>query len=310
MSTPQPANKILIIDDDSEIRALLQNILEGAGYRVDMAPDGRAGLDKVMKDAPDLLILDVEMPVMNGWEVVKHIKGHNILRHLPILMLTSLSQSANKIYGLDLGADDYLTKPFDIKEVLARVRSALRRSSADLEANPLTRLPGNSCIEREIVARIQDGGPLSVLYADLNNFKAFNDRYGFPRGDKIILEIARILVMHAQPGDFVGHVGGDDFIVISTPERSEEYSRRVIKDFDAVAPTYYDPEDQARGGIDIANRHGQTTFFPFVGVALGIVTNEHRPLDSIGQIGGLGAEMKHFAKAPGKSSYAFDRRTN
>jgi len=310
MTKDSHGRRILIVDDDPEVRALLQDVLEGEGFHVDIAVNGRQGLDLILSAAPDLVLLDIEMPVMNGWEVVRLIKGHTLLRHLPVLLLTSLNQTDHKVRGIDLGADDYLTKPFNIPEVMARVRGALKRVSVALEANPLTRLPGNNSIEQEISARIRAEVEFAVLYADLNNFKAFNDRYGFLRGDKLIQETARILLDAANGEDFVGHVGGDDFIVVSVPDRAEDYCRRVIETFDAMVPDHYDAEDLARGGVELADRQGKLKFFPLVGIAIGGVTNAHRPLTSIGQVSGLGAETKKYAKAAGKSAFAFDRRTD
>ncbi|MBI3507628.1 MAG: response regulator [Proteobacteria bacterium] len=308
-STGAPT-RVLVTDDDPHIRSLLQELLEVAGYLVDTATNGKEGLEKVVRDPPDLLLLDVEMPIMTGWEVLQRIKSDVLLRHLPVLMLTSLSQIQDKVHGLDLGADDYLTKPFNVPELLARVRGALKRTRTELEANPLSRLPGNNSIEREVSARIAAGAKFFVLYADLNNFKAFNDRYGFQRGDRIIQETARILLAAVQPGDFVGHVGGDDFIVVTTPERAEAFCDKAIREFDSVAPSHYDPEDRQREFIEIQDRQGVLTKFPFVGIAIGGVTNVHRPLTSVGQVSMLGAEMKKFAKKPGRSAYAFDRRTD
>ena len=311
---PEPAAaapaRILVTDDDPHIRALLQDVLESDGYLVDTAVHGKEAVEKVYRLPPDLMLLDVEMPEMTGWEVVAKIRSDALLQNLPVLMLTSLAGSDDKIHGLDLGANDYLTKPFNPGELLARVRGVLKRTRSQIEANPLSRLPGNNAIEREINARIASGARFSVLYADLNNFKAFNDRYGFNRGDQIIIKTAQILIAARQEGDFVGHVGGDDFIVVTTSERSEAVARKIIAEFEAMSPALYDPEDRTRGFIQVADRQGKQADFPFVGVAIGAVTNDHRPLTSIGQISALGAEMKKFAKRNPRSSYAVDRRTN
>ena len=307
-STPATV-RVLITDDDANIRALLQDVLETVGYMVDTACDGQEALEKITRQPPDLVLLDVEMPIMTGWEVVSKLKADALLQHVPVLMLTSLSRAEDKIQGLDLGADDYLTKPFNAGELLARVRSSLKRKRGDLEANPLSRLPGNIAIEREINARIASGAKFAVLYADLNNFKAFNDRYGFKRGDEVIQKTAQILLAARAIGDFVGHVGGDDFILVTTLEHAEPACSKVVADFEAMAPSLYDPEDKARGFIEVVDRKGVLSTFPFVGVAIGAVTNERRPLTAIGQISALGAEMKKVAKRTVRSSYAFDKRT-
>ncbi|MBI4422340.1 MAG: response regulator [Elusimicrobia bacterium] len=311
MAEPSAAStRILVTDDDANIRSLLQDVLESFGYQVDTACDGQEALEKIMRQPPDLVLLDVEMPYMTGWEVVGKLKGDTLLQHLPVLMLTSLSRAEDKIQGLELGADDYLTKPFNPGELLARVRGALRRKTAGLEANPLSRLPGNVSIEREIAARIESKARFAVLYGDLNNFKAFNDHYGFKRGDEVIQKTAQILLAARIQGDFVGHVGGDDFIMVTTLEHAEPACQKIVADFEAIAPALYDEAERAQGYIEVADRSGNMSRFAFVGIAIGVVTNEIRPLTSIGQISALGAEMKKFAKRTPRSSYAFDRRTN
>lgn len=308
MSDPRTTINILIADDNMAIRDLLQGILESAGYTVTAKEDGMQALASIKEKAPDLVLLDVEMPEMTGWEVVQQLRADPVLEHLPVLFLTSKSQTQDRVQGLDLGADDYLTKPFNVQELLARVRNTLKRHRIELEANPLSQLPGNVSIERAINERIQAGEKFTVLYADLNNFKAFNDRYGFQRGDRIIQEAAKVLLAARGPGDFVGHIGGDDFIVVTVPERAEQVCQKIIHDFDAAAPGHYDPEDRAKGFIDVTDRQGKMTQFPLVGIAIGGVTNQHRPITSIGQISAIGAEMKKFAKQSIKSAYAIDRR--
>lgn len=303
------ATRVLIVDDDPALRALIEEVLRLDGYQVEAAADGKAALERVAHAPPDLVLLDVEMPGLGGWEVLRRIKSDTLLRHLPVVMLTSQAEAGSKVQGLDLGADDYVTKPFHVAEFLARVRGVLRRTRRDLEANPLSRLPGNVSIEREIAARLASGARFAVLYADLNNFKAFNDRYGFRRGDALIRETARVLLETRAPGDFVGHIGGDDFIVVTAADSAETFCRKAIAAFDAAAPSHYDAEDRARGGIEVKGRQGRVARFPLAGLAIGGVSNARRPLESVGQISALGAEMKLFAKRSGSSAFAFDRRT-
>lgn len=308
MEERKAAQCILVTDDDPGVRALLQQVLESAGYRVDTAVNGEEALAKVARSVPDLLLLDIDMPILSGWEVVRRIKSDTLLRHLPVLLLTSLSQMQDKVQGLDLGADDYLTKPFEVAELLARVRGALKRSLYDLEANPLSRLPGNNSIEREINERLRSGVRFSVLYADINQFKAFNDRYGFIRGDRLIQETAGILLAAREAGDFVGHVGGDDFVILTTPERAVRLCQKTIEAFDRAVVSHYDPADRERGFIEVADRKGRSSRIPLSGIAIGGISNAQRPLTSLGQISALGAEMKGFAKRTIRSAFAFDRR--
>jgi PleD family two-component response regulator len=302
---------ILVADDEDAITTMLREALQAAGYGVVLARNGLEALEHIRREPPDLVVLDIEMPKMNGYEVCQNVKSDTFLRHIPVMMLTALGGVDRKVTGLEQGADDYLTKPFEMAELLARIRTLLRRTRLGLEANPLTRLPGNVTIENEIVNRIQKDSPFAVLYVDLNDFKAYNDTYGFVKGDDVIRETARVLLTQSEPcKGFVGHIGGDDFVVIALPEEAEGLSQKIIEAFDAKAPEFYEPADQSRGFVETTDRRGQVTRFPLLSMAIGVVTNQLRPITSLGEVSKIGAEMKHFAKekkAKG-SGYAIDRR--
>lgn len=302
---------ILVADDEDTQLALLREALESFSYEVQTARDGVEALARIEERAPDLIVLDVKMPQMDGYAVCERVKSDVVLRHIPVLMLTAQTGTQAKVKGLEYGADDYLTKPFEFEELNARIRSLLRRARQDLEANPLTRLPGNITIEKEIRHRLDAQAPLAVLYADLNSFKAYNDVYGFVKGDEVIRETARVLRRIAEPdGAFIGHIGGDDFIVLTTPEHAEPLSSKILQAFDASAPGFYTPEDRARGFITTKDRRGAETRYPLLSMAIGIVTNQYRKHLSYGQVSAIGSEMKRYAKEHRDqgSFYAVDRR--
>lgn len=303
--------KILIADDEDTIVNMLEEYLEAARYHVITARDGEEALKQIEKSKPDIVLLDVQMPIMDGFEVCRRIKSDVFLRHIPVILLTAQSATQQKVTGLEHGADDYVTKPFDIDELSARIRTILRRTELGLEANPLTRLPGNVAIEKEILRRIELKVPFAVLYIDLNSFKAYNDTYGFVKGDDVIRETARVILSAAQgEDDFIGHIGGDDFIVISEPERCEALCQRITQSFDAKSPQFYSDEDRAKGFVVTTDRRGRTAQFPLLSVAIGVVTNQWRVISSLGEVSAIGAEMKHFAKENKEkgSAYAIDRR--
>jgi PleD family two-component response regulator len=302
---------ILVADDEDAMVLMLRDALRGADYEVVVAHNGEEAIDKLRENPPDLVLLDVKMPKMSGVDVCRQIKSDVFLRHIPVMLLTAQAGTSHKVAGLEQGADDYLTKPFDLSELIARIRTLLRRTRLGLEANPLTRLPGNVTIETEILARIQNKTAFAVLYVDLNSFKAYNDTYGFVKGDDVIRETARLLLTQsALTQGFVGHIGGDDFVVLSSPEHAEALSQTIIKAFDAKVPGFYTPEDQARGYVESKDRKGVAARFPLLSMAIGVVTNQHRPIESLGEVSKIGAEMKHFAKENKDkgSAYAIDRR--
>ncbi|MBI2104849.1 MAG: response regulator [Candidatus Omnitrophica bacterium] len=309
----QPVKQILVADDDPDLRDILRSVLEPAGFSVTEAEDGAAALDAIRRRPPDLLILDYMMPQVTGPEVCRQLKQDTLLRHVPIIMLTGKSELQDKVDGIDAGADDYLIKPFEPAELLARVRMVLRRTITDLEANPLTRLPGNVSIQRELERRIASGGAYAVCYLDLDRFKAFNDHYGFKRGDEVIQRTAEILLkaVKAQgaPGDFVGHIGGDDFIAVTTRDRVDALCEAVIQAFDAMVPQLYDAEDRARGHLLHTDRKGQQVKVPPLSISIAVVTNEGGKVTHPGQIAKIGAELKAYAKQFDRSLYVKERRT-
>ena len=303
---------ILVADDDPDLRDILRSILESAGYRVVEASDGEMALEAIRTGHPDLVILDYTMPRMEGPQVCQELKRDLLLRHLPIIMLTGRGETHDKVAGINAGADDYLVKPFEPQELLARVRMVLRRTSQELEANPLTRLPGNVSIQREIEERLAREMPIAVCYCDLNHFKAFNDHYGFERGDQIIRMTSQILLeavkRHGHAADFIGHIGGDDFVVVTTPDRAEAICQTIISRFDADIPWLYDEADRTRGTLEYVDRRGQTVTVGLLSIAIAVVTNRERRLTHFGQVAAMSAELKTLAKRMETSSYVMDRR--
>jgi len=309
---PPPAQTILVTDDDPDLRDILRSVLEPGGFQVIEAADGQAALALVHDKRPDLIILDCNMPRMDGLQVCAALKQDLLLRHIPIIMLTGRGELTDKVHGLDTGVDDYLVKPFEPQELLARVRMVLRRTSQELEANPLTHLPGNVSIQRELEARLSQGRALAVCYADLDHFKVFNDHYGFARGDDIIRLTAKILLQavraRGNPDDFIGHIGGDDFVMITTPDRAEGVCQQVIEEFDATIPGRYDEADRRRGHLIHTDRKGAPVTVGLLTISIAIVSSASQPLTHVGQIAKIGAELKAYAKQAEKSLYVTERR--
>ncbi len=303
---------MLLVDDDPDILDVLEITLSEDNYDISKAKDGEEAL-KVIRSRPfDLIILDHNMPKMTGREVCAEIKKDILLRHIPVLMVTGKGEVHDKVCGLEAGADDYIVKPFEPKELQARIRMTLKRSERDLDANPLTRLPGNISIIGELSERIDKKEKFAVCYVDLNKFKAYNDSYGFEHGDDIIKETARILIRAVQEtgtdSDFIGHIGGDDFVVITKVEAAEAISARIIADFDLSAPNFYNETDRKNGYILAKDRAGNMQKVPLVSVSIGIVTNELRKIEHVAQVGEIGAELKAFAKSKEGSTYVKDKR--
>jgi PleD family two-component response regulator len=280
--------KILLVDDDPLIRRIVTKTLTANGYQVLEASSGAEGLALARSQPPDLILLDLMMPGMDGFEVCAALRQDSLTVNVPVLMLTALDQTDAKVRGLQTGADDYITKPFNLDELITRIEAHLRRSERDLSANPLTILPGNIAIEQTIRQRLIAGQPLAVLYLDLSNFKEYNDEYGWLQGDEIIKMLAQQITeaVRAQgnPEDFIGHIGGDDFIVISTPPRAEAIAQIVIARFDAEIPLFYPEDVRARGYFETIDRRGKPFRAPIVTLSIAIVTNDQVTLFHPGQV--------------------------
>lgn len=303
--------KILIIDDDEVARALIAGILESTKhYTVIMGENGPEGIRLALRESPELIILDILMPKMTGFEVCKILRADIATRYIPIIILSVKGNVNDRIEGLVMGADDYMTKPFNHDELIARVDALLRRNELSLDANPLTRLPGNISVERELIKRLVDNRRFAVGYADLDHFKAFNDKYGFTLGDRVIFETGRIIKDVVKSPDFVGHIGGDDFVFLSTPEKAEALCRKIIKTFDCDIRKYYDEESLARGYIESKSRSGESRRFELMSISIAVVTNTERTFAHFAEIGEIGAELKKYLKTLSGSNYLIDRRKN
>ncbi|MCM8799705.1 MAG: response regulator [Candidatus Omnitrophica bacterium] len=306
------AVKILIADDDPDIRDILKIILSEENYEVIEASDGEEALKLIKTKSPDLVLLDYKMPKLDGFQVCKEIKQDLLLQHLPIIVVTGKGELEDKLQGIGAGADDYIVKPFEPKELLARIRMVLRRTERDLEANPLTRLPGNVSILNELSKRLEKKTVFSVCYLDLDKFKAYNDKYGFEHGDEVIRETARLLIKvvkeFGNPDDFIGHIGGDDFVIITSPSVVDIICQNIIEAFERISPNFYNEEDRKKGYIITKDRKGNEEKVPLLSISIGVVSNEHRRIEHVAQIGEIGAELKNLAKRLERSNYVKDKR--
>ncbi len=307
-----PRPRILVVDDDPLIRRVIAQSLDRANYEMLEAESGSSGIDMALKHRPDLIILDVLMPGLDGFEALHRLRRHPLTQGIPIVMLTALGEINEKIHGMQIGADDYITKPFDPRELRARVHAHLKRSELYLLSNPLTNLPGNPAIQQVVAARIASREPMAVMYLDLSNFKTYNDKYGWLAGDRLLKDlgdiVVRIVLTSGDKDDFVGHVGGDDFVIITRPACSEPIAKSVIREFDERVPDYYNAEDRERGYVEAADRQGIVRHVPLVTISAAIVTNEQRELFHPLQVAQLAAEVKRYLKTLPGSQYGYDRR--
>jgi diguanylate cyclase (GGDEF)-like protein len=305
---------VLVVDDDLDIARFIEINLRLEGFDVLLAHDGEEALAVIAEHMPDLAVLDVMMPRIDGVELCRRLRSDPLTASLPVIMLTAKSLSADKVVGLTAGADDYIIKPFDTLELVARVRSTLRRNAEMRAVSPLTGLPGNHRINEEIAARAAGDQPFAVCHVDLDNFKAFNDRYGWLRGDDVITLLAAALKQAGaevnEGAPFIGHVGGDDFVVICSPDDVEQFTTRTLHLFDSGVRALHDPEDVTNDFISIVDRQGNERRFPLVSVSIGVAMTGRRTFRDHREIVAVATEMKGVAKGTVGSAVAIDRRTD
>jgi diguanylate cyclase (GGDEF)-like protein len=307
------SESVLVVDDDPDVARFVEVNLRSAGYEVTVASNGEEGLSRAIELRPDLVLLDVMMPKLDGFEVAQRLRRDPRTSSSSIIMLTAKALSSDKVLGLSSGADDYIIKPFDPVELLARVKGTLRRAREMRALSPLTGLPGNIRVQEEIRRRVSEDHQFALLYADLDHFKAYNDNYGFVRGDRAIQALARLVTetVHevAGPAGFVGHVGGDDFVILVDPDQADTVAKSLCDRFDELAPSLYDAEDAERGCIEVRDRQGNPKSFPILTISVGVATTLSRRFSHYGEAVAVATEMKQFAKRDPTSSFAVDRRS-
>ncbi|GAA2393234.1 hypothetical protein GCM10010170_106340 [Dactylosporangium salmoneum] len=306
---------ILVVDDDVDIARFIEVNLNLEGFGTLLAHDGATALALIQEHQPALAVVDWMMPQLDGLELTRRLRADPMTASMPVILLTARGQTADKVIGLQAGADDYLVKPFDTLELVARVRSTLRRNQENREVSPLTGLPGNTRILREISDRARAGSDFAVSHVDIDRFKPVNDVYGFARGDEFIIALARALhravVEVGLPPAFLGHIGGDDFLVVCSPEQLKELTTKAILEFQAASDALYDPVDAERGYIEIASRTGEVQQPNLVTLSIGVAigTPESGRFTDPREIIAIATEMKKVAKKHNGNYVAVDRRS-
>ncbi|MFF5227659.1 response regulator [Dactylosporangium sp. NPDC000521] len=307
---------ILVVDDDVDIARFIEVNLKLEGYRVLLAHDGATALQLVEEHMPALAVVDWMMPQLDGLELTRRLRADPMTAPIPVILLTARGQTADKVIGLQAGADDYLVKPFDTLELVARVRSTLRRNQENREVSPLTGLPGNSRILREITDRARAGADFAVSHVDIDRFKAVNDVYGFARGDEFITALARALhravVEVGLPPAFLGHIGGDDFLVVCSPEQLKPLTTKAILEFQAASDALYDPSDAERGFVEVVQRNGEVQQANLVTLSIGVAIGQAAAggqLTDPREVIAIATDMKSVAKKHNGNYVAVDRRS-
>jgi diguanylate cyclase (GGDEF)-like protein len=291
--------RLLIVEDDFDISNMLRIYFDSQGFESVVATRGVEALELCQSSLPNLVILDIVLPDIDGYEVCRQLRGNMRTSHIPIIFLTQKDERSSEIAGLELGADDYITKPFDLQLLLLRVEGALRRAGWLSLTSPVTGLPSSKLIEEQLrsIMRRRDW---SVLLIGINHLGDFNDMYGFVAGDDVLRFTAMLIndvVNQLGTGsDFVGHIGGDDFLIISTPEASPQIEDRLVQRFNQEVETFYSFKDRERGYINVDDGTGKTQQAPLMSLSVGLVHHDSAPFADIREITEVAAEARRRAQ--------------
>ncbi|MBU4343628.1 MAG: diguanylate cyclase [Candidatus Omnitrophica bacterium] len=303
---------ILLAEHNKSILDILTYLLNAWDYKVIVAADGMSVLDIVSREHPDIIIIDSNLPKISGLELSKSLKEDFLTSHIPIIILIDRKQIRKKMLEIEQGVDDYIANPPDPIDLEVRLEMALRRSVHQLHANALTRLPGNRQIEKIIKTKLEEDDAFSVAYYDIDNFKSFNDKYGYMKGDNVIRHAAYVITTTVKRSgnktDFVGHIGGDDFVVITTPDRERLIASESILIFNRLMPFHYNREDRQRGSIINKDRRGNVSHTPLMSISIAIANNREREFRNIVELIEIITEVKRYLKTLPGSNFLVNRR--
>ncbi len=313
--------KVLIVDDVLDNIKVLIDLLKPE-YKTFFADNGEKALALAQNLAPDIILLDIVMPKMDGYEVCQKLKSNPITRDIPVIFISAKSEIGDETKGLEIGAVDYITKPISPAIVKARVKNHLKLREAmqelkrlyntALDSNPMTGLPGNNSVAKQIKSALDTPENLSVIYSDLDNFKAFNDNYGFALGDEVIKFTCQILQdvvgeLHIKDA-FIGHIGGDDFVMIVPSDQTQTAAEKIILRFDEGVVKFYSREDAGAKCIQSVNRQGESQTFPLMSISLAGVDLAHGVYKEYMEVNDVCATTKKRAKLMPGSSFFLNRR--
>ena len=306
------ANTILIVDLDLDTFASLESYLRFDGFDLVTTNHPDEAVELVYSAHPQVAVVAAGPASDLSQQLCHRLRGTPLSRSMPVIVVGRATSADEVTTTLEAGADDYIRLPFDPDELLARVKRSFVRWRAMRAINPLSNLPGNVDLSTELSERINSKLPTALLYVDLDNFKAYNDRYGFLRGDEALKLMTRCVmsVIRGRANAFAGHIGGDDFAIVIDSGAAVEVASNLVDLWDERVRTLYHPADAARGFIELTDRKGNLTRVGLLSVSIGVATTENRTITTAAEFAHLAAEMKQAAKLKGGSGFLLDRRAD
>jgi len=295
-------SRLLVVEDDIDIGNMLKIYFSGMEFDVDVAVRGSDALEKTKQVLPNLIVLDIMLPDIDGYEVCRNLRTNMRTNHIPVIFLTQKDERSDKLQGLELGADDYITKPFDIEELKLRVQGAIKRSERESLTDPRSGRPAGRLIEDQLRRIIREKS-WALLDAKVNNFEPFKDVYGFVTGDDVLrftsILIGEVVDELGSTTDFIGHAGGDNFIIITSEEKSASIKARIKQRFNAEVQSHYNFMDRQQGFMQAPAADGTTSNVPFMTMSVGVVSPSTHSFADIREITELAAEARRQDSAAG-----------
>lgn len=288
--------RLLVVEDDHDISQMLSIFFSGLGYDVDVAPRGEEALDKTRQTMPHLIVLDIMLPDIDGYEVCRRLRTNTRTSHIPVIFLTQKDERSDKLQGLELGADDYITKPFDIEELKLRVQNAIARAERESLTDPQSGLPSGRLIEDQLRKIIREKA-WALLDVKINNLDAFKEVYGFIAANDV-LRFTGMLIgdvldeVGMSSYDFVGHAGGDNFVVIGDYESSQKLISALKEKFSEAIKTHYNFIDRDQGFLTLKDDKGNIHQSSLMTISIGMVSPRTHSFADIREITEIAAEER------------------
>jgi CheY-like chemotaxis protein len=280
--------RILVVEDDLDISKMLRIYFDSQGYEVLVANRGNDALEICRRKLPNVVVLDIQLPDIDGYEVCRQLRGNTRTSYVPIIFLTQKDERSDRIAGLELGADDYITKPFDIEELKLRVEGAIRRSKREALTHPVTNLPAGKLIEEQLKQIKDSSDPWRLLYFGIRNVNAFREVVGPIHVNEVLMFLADVMretvEMHGTMDDFIGQASDNDFIIITPPGPASVICRTVCDRFNAESKVFYPFRIREAGKITYEDIDGITREADFMKLIVGVVSSEDGPFADIMQI--------------------------
>ena len=309
------AQEIYLVDDSDELKKTIQSLFKVEDeYKIKLKKVNTENIDYALKNIPSLIIINEDTIDDNIIEVCKKIRLNEDNSITPIIVVSSNRAKEHRVEVLKECVEHYIKAPIDREYLYYTIKNVIRLLDTNRRVSPLTGLPGNVQIQAEMKKRLLNKEEFVMLYLDLDNFKAYNDVYGFLNGDEIIKFTARTIVdnidKYAVSGNtFVGHIGGDDFVaIVSIKDNYEAICQNIIAEFDKGVLKYFNEADIEKGYLEVPNRKGVVEECALTSISIGVVVSHKGRFHNVLEIGEVGAQVKHLAKTTMGSAYSIDRR--